>query len=153
MSNIYTQIHLQFIFAVKYRTGIIRNSWKEDLNKYITGIVQQKNHRMITINGVQDHIHILVGMRPTQSISDLLKDIKAGSSRWINDNKLVQGKFEWQEGYGAFSYSRDELEDVIYYIKNQEVHHQKVSFREEYIGLLQKFKIEYDEKYIFRDLI
>ena len=100
-----------------------------------------------------DHIHILVGMRPTQSISDLLQDIKGGSSKWINDKKLVKGKFEWQEGYGAFSYSKSQLKDVIAYIENQEEHHKKKSFRDEYLEFLKKFEIEYNEKYIFKDLI
>lgn len=153
MANTYTQIHLQFVFAVKHREGIIASSWKDELYKYITGIVQTNNHKLICINGMPDHIHILVGMRPTQSISDLLQDIKGGSSKWINDKKLVKGKFEWQEGYGAFSYSKSQLKDVIAYIENQEEHHKKKSFRDEYLDFLKKFEIEYDEKYIFKDLI
>jgi len=103
MANTYTQIHLHFVFAVKYRGAIIDKTWKENLYRYITGIVQANNHKLLAINGMPDHIHLFVGMRPTQSVSDLLQDIKGSSSKWINDNKLVKGKFEWQEGYGAFS--------------------------------------------------
>ncbi len=153
MVNTYTQIHLQFVFAVKHRDGIIHSSWKDELYKYITGIVQANKHKLICINGMSDHIHILVGMRPTQSISDLLQDIKGGSSKWINDKKFVRVKFEWQEGYGAFSYSKSQLNEVITYIENQEDHHKLKSFKEEYIDLLEKFEIAYDEKYIFKDLI
>jgi len=128
MPNTYTQIHIHFVFAVKYRAGLIQPNWKDNLYKYITGIVQANNHKMIVINGVADHIHLLVGLRPAQSISDLMQDVKGGSSKWINDNKLVQGKFEWQEGYGAFSYSKSQLPAVINYIQNQEGHHQKKNF-------------------------
>lgn len=103
MANTYTQIYLQFVFAVKHREGIISSSSKDELYKYITGIVQTNNHKLICINGMLDHIHVLIGMRPTQSISDLLQDIKGSSSKWINDKKLVKGKFEWQEGYGDFN--------------------------------------------------
>lgn len=153
MANTYTQIYLQFVFAVKHREGIISSSWKDELYKYITGIVQTNNHKLICINGMPDHIHILIGMRPTQSVSDLLQDIKGSSSKWINDKKLVKGKFEWQEGYGAFSYGKSQLKDVIAYIEKQEEHHAKKSFREEYLDFLKKFEIEYDEKYIFKELI
>ncbi|MCH5720523.1 IS200/IS605 family transposase [Niabella hibiscisoli] len=128
MPNTYTQIHIHFVFVVKYRAGLIQPNWKDNLYKYITGIVQANNHKMIIINGVADHIHLLVGLRPAQSVSDLMQDVKGGSSKWINDNKLVPGKFEWQEGYGAFSYSKSQLPTVINYIQNQAVHHQKKHF-------------------------
>jgi putative transposase len=153
MANTYTQIHLQFVFAVKYRHGLINPEWKNELYGYITGIVQKNNHKMLAINGMPDHIHIFIGMRPTQSISDLLQDIKAYSSKWINDQQLVPKKFEWQEGYGAFSYSKSHISRVITYIENQEKHHQKKKFRDEYIEFLEKFEIAYDEKYIFIDPI
>jgi putative transposase len=153
MPNTYSQVHLQFVFAVKYRACIIENSWTDELYKYITGIVQQNKHKMICINGMPDHLHILVGMRPTQSISDLLQDIKGSSSKWINDKKLVKGKFEWQEGYGVFSYSKSQIKTVALYIENQEQHHKKTTFREEYLELLKEFEVEYDEKYIFHELI
>ena len=152
MPNTYTQIHIQFVFAVKYRQGLIKKGWKDDLYKYITGIIQSQGHKLLAINGVEDHIHILIGLRPKQSISDLMQDVKGGSSKWINDNKFTLGRFEWQEGYGAFSYSSNELKSVIEYIKKQEEHHSKKSFREEYIDFLKYFNIDYDEKYIFNEL-
>jgi len=153
MANTFTQIHIHFVFAVKHRDGIINKSWRDELYKYITGIIQNNKHKLICINGMPDHIHILVGMRPTQSISDLLQDIKGGSSKWINERQFVKGKFEWQEGYGAFSYGKSQVKEVISYIDNQEEHHKKKTFKEEYIGFLEKFEIDYDEKFIFRDLI
>ena len=153
MANTYTQIHIQFVFAVKFRTATIHSSWKDELYKYITGIIQHHKHKLIAINGMADHIHILVGMRPTQSISDLMQDVKANSSKWINEKKLAQGRFEWQEGYGAFSYGKSQLKDVIAYINNQEQHHKLKTFKEEYIDFLQKFEVDYDEKFIFKDLI
>ena len=153
MANTYTQIHIHFVFAVKFRNGIIQSQWKDNLYKYITGIVQNNNHKLLAINGMSDHIHILIGIRPSQSISDLMKDVKQGSSLWINENKLTNGRFEWQEGYGAFSYSKSQVNTVIEYIKNQEIHHRKRTFREEYLEFLEKFEIEYDEKFIFKDLL
>lgn len=153
MANTYTQIHIQFVFAVKFRTATIHSSWKDELYKYITGIIQHHKHKLIAINGMADHIHILVGMRPTQSISDLMQDVKASSSKWINEKKLAQGRFEWQEGYGAFSYGKSQLKDVIAYINNQEQHHKVKTFKEEYVDFLQKFEVDYDEKFIFKDLI
>lgn len=153
MPNTYTQVHIQFVFAVKYRDSCIHTSWKDELYKYITGIIQNNKHKLITINGMSDHIHILIGLRPTQSISDLIQDIKGNSSKWINEKKFVKGKFEWQEGYGAFSYGKSQIKDVIEYIENQELHHQKKTFTEEYLNFLRKFEVEYDEKYIFKELI
>lgn len=153
MANTYTQIHIHFVFAVKYRDGIIQSSWKDELYKYITGIVQKNTHKMISINGMSDHIHILIGIRPIQSISDLMQDVKGGSSKWINEKKFTEAKFEWQEGYGAFSYSKSQVKEVTAYIENQELHHKKRTFREEYLDFLQKFEIDYDEKYIFKELI
>ncbi len=153
MPNTYTQIYLQFVFAIKYRDKVIQSSWKDKLYQYITGIIQNNGHKLIIINGMPDHLHIFIGMKPNQSVSDLLQDIKRSSSIWINENKFIKGKFEWQEGYGAFSYSKSQIKNVIAYIENQEEHHKKESFREEYIDFLQKFEIAYDEKYIFKDLI
>ena len=153
MANTYTQIHVQFVFAVKHRYGIIKKTWQDELYQYITGIVQNNNHKMLQINGTKDHIHILIGMRPTQSISDLMQDVKGGSSKWINDKKLVLGKFEWQEGFGAFSYGKSQIKDVIRYIENQEHHHKKKSFLEEYRDFLIAFEIDFDERYLFKDLI
>jgi putative transposase len=153
MANTYTQIHIHFVFAVKYRLGLINPEWKEQLYKYITEITQSNNHKLLAINGMPDHIHILIGMRPTQSISDLMKEVKQSSSLWINEKKLSSIKFEWQEGYGAFSYSKSQIDNVIKYINNQEEHHKKKSFIEEYLEMLTKFEVEYDEKYVFKDLI
>lgn len=153
MANTFTQIHIHFVFAVKYRVGLIQNSWKDELYKYITGIVQHNNHKLIIINGMPDHVHILVGLRANQSISELMKDVKQSSSKWINSNGFVRGHFEWQEGYGAFSYSKSQLKRVIQYIENQEIHHQKKTFLEEYREILEKFEIEFNEKYIFQELI
>lgn len=153
MPNTYTQIHIHFVFAVKYRDCLINHSIKDEVYKYITGIIKNNNHKLICNNGMPDHVHILIGFEPTQSISDFMRILKANSSKWINENTLTKTKFEWQSGYGAFSYSKSQLKNVISYIENQEVHHKKKTFREEYISFLKKFEIEYDEKYIFNDLI
>ncbi len=152
MANTYTQIHIHAVFAVQNRECIIKKEWKDELYKYISGIVKNNNHKLLAINGMQDHIHILVGMRPAQSLSDLMQDIKGGSSKWINDKRFVRGKFSWQEGYGAFAYNKSTLPVVISYIEKQEEHHGKKSFREEYKELLKEFEVEYDEHYIFKDI-
>lgn len=151
MPNTYTQIHIQFVFAVKFRKALIEDSYKQELYQYITGIVQHYGHKMLAINGVADHIHIFIGMRPTQSISDLMQDVKGNSSKWINEKKFLKVKFKWQEGYGAFSYSKSHVQNVINYIHNQEKHHAKQTFRDEYLTFLKKFDIEYDECYIFKE--
>ncbi|MBK9794374.1 MAG: IS200/IS605 family transposase [Sphingobacteriales bacterium] len=153
MANTYTQIHIQFVFAVKFRDAVIHSSWKDELYRYMTGIVQNNKHKLIAINGMPDHIHILIGMRPTQSISDLMQDIKGSSSKWINQKGFIKVKFEWQEGYGAFSYGKSQVKDVIAYIENQEQHHSKKTFRDEYMDFLKKFDVEYDEQYIFKEMI
>jgi REP element-mobilizing transposase RayT len=150
MANTYTQIHIQAVFAVQNRECIIRNSWKEELFKYISGIVQNNNHKLLSINGMPDHIHILFGLRPSQSIADLMKDVKGSSSKWINDKKLVPGKFSWQEGYGAFSYSKSEVPTIIQYIINQTDHHKRKTFSEEYSEMLREFGIDFDERFIFK---
>jgi putative transposase len=152
MANSYTQIHIQAVFSVQDRDSVIRKNWKDDLYKYITGIIQNNKHKLIAINGMPDHIHILFGLRPTQSLSDLMQDIKGSSSKWINEKKLVHGKFSWQEGYGAFSYSKVELPSIIRYIKHQQEHHTKKSFLEEYLGLLKEFEIEYDNRFLFKPI-
>ena len=152
MPNTYTQIHIHFVFAVKFRLGLIDNEWKEQLNKYITEIIHSNKHKLLAINGMPDHIHILIGMRPTQSISDLMKEVKQSSSLWINNHKFTKKHFEWQEGYGAFSYSKSQIDGVVKYINNQEEHHKKQSFKDEYLEILTKFEIEFDEKYIFKEL-
>ncbi len=152
MANTYTQIHLQLIFAVQNRRSLIQGSWEDRLYEYITGIVQQNTHKMIIINGMPDHLHIVIGMRPIQSLSDLMQDIKGSSSKWINDNKLSTGKFNWQEGFGAFSYSKSQLPKLIEYVKNQKAHHKKKTFIDEYKEFLKAFEVDFDEKYIFKEL-
>lgn len=152
MPNTYTQIHLQLIFAVKNRISLIQDVWKKRLNQYITGIVQNHQHKVIAINGMPDHLHLVIGMRPTQSIADLLLEIKRDSSKWINKNELVRGKFEWQDGYGAFSYAKSTLPFLIDYVQNQEIHHRKKSFLAEYTELLQEFEVEYNERYLFQEI-
>lgn len=150
MANTYTQIHIQTVFSVQNRHCIISDSWKNELYKYITGIIKNNKHKLLAINGMPDHIHILFGLRPAQSISDLLQDIKGNSSKWINEKKFTKGKFSWQEGYGAFSYRKSDISQIINYIKNQQEHHRRKSFTEEYLELLKEFNIDYDERYIFK---
>jgi putative transposase len=152
MANTYTQIHIQAVFATRFRAGIIQKEWKDELYKYITGIVRENGHRLLAINGMPDHIHILFGMRPMQSLSDLLQDIKGESSKWINDRGFIKTRFEWQNGYGAFSYSRSQVDDVIAYIQNQEVHHQRITFLQEFKDALKEFRMDYDERYLFKEL-
>ena len=132
--------------------SLVQKEWKDRLYQYITGIVQHNKHKMIIINGMPDHLHIVVGMRPAQSVADQLQDIKANSSRWINKEKLVRGKFEWQEGYGAFSYSKSALPKLIEYVKNQQAHHQNKTFLQEYREFLNAFEIDYDDQYLFREI-
>ena len=146
MANTYTQIYIHIVFAVQGRQNLIKKQWKEQLHKYITGIIKNKNQKLIVINSMQDHVHILVGLKPDVALSDLVRDIKANSSRFINEQKWVRGRFNWQEGFGAFSYSHSQLDTVIRYIQNQERHHTRKSFREEYLQMLEKFKIDYDKK-------
>jgi len=150
MANTYTQIHIQTVFAVKYRAGLIASPWKDELYRYMTGIIQHYGHKVLQINGVPDHVHILFGMRPNQALSDLMQHVKQDSSKWIDQKGFVLGKFAWQEGYGAFSYSRSDVPNVIAYIKDQEEHHRKMSFQEEYLKYLKDFEIDHDEQYIFK---
>ena len=151
MPNTYTQIHIQFVFAVKYRAALIDAKWKERLHQYITGIFQQHKHKMLQINSMPDHIHIFIGMRPHQSVSTLMQIVKSESSKWIKDEKLCNHTFAWQEGYGAFSYAKSQVDDVIRYIQNQEIHHRKETFLDEYKKFLNAFEIEWDERYIFKE--
>ena len=150
MANTYHQIHIQGIFAVKKRTGLIQREWKDELYKYITGIIQSHNHKLLAINGMPDHLHIFFGMRPTQSLSDLMQDVKGSSSKWINEKKFIKEKFEWQEEFGAFSYNKSQVSKVIEYVQNQEAHHRKTTFLDEYKMFLKKFEVDYDERYIFK---
>jgi len=152
MSNTYTQVHIHAVFAVKYRDAVIHKSWQPDLYKYITGIVQNYDHKMLCINGVVDHVHMLFGQRPKQGLSDLMREVKEHSTKWINRQGFIGTKFQWQSGYGAFSYSRSQVPQVIQYIENQEEHHRKKTFLEEYEQILQAFEVDYDERYIFKPL-
>ena len=149
MPNTYTQLFIHVIFAVKGRENSIGQIWKHELYKYICGIVNGKYQKVYSINGMPDHVHILLSIKPDISLSDLVRDIKSNSSKWINTKQYVKGKFQWQEGFGAFSCSQSQLDNVIAYINNQEIHHSKRSFKEEYIEFLNLYNIEYDEKYVF----
>ena len=149
MAGTYSQLYIQVVFAVKGRQNLIAKSWKNDLHKYITGIITNKEQKSIIVNGMADHIHIFVGLKPSMRISDLVRDIKNNSAKFINEAGFVKGKFVWQEGYGVFSYSHSEISRVYNYILNQEEHHQKKSFRDEYLELLKNFEIEHNEKYLF----
>jgi len=151
MANTYTQLYIHIVFAVKGRQNLISKIWKEELYKYITGIVTHKEQKLIAINGMPDHIHILIGLKPTQMLSDLVRDIKANSSRFINEKQWIPGKFEWQTGFGAFSCGHSQLDTVVKYIQNQEIHHNTKTFKEEYITLLKSADIDYNEQYIFTE--
>ena len=151
MANTYTQLHIQVIFAVRYRQALIDRQWQEPLHQYITGIVQQNDHKMLQINSMADHVHMLIGLRPMQSLSSLVQNVKTETSKWINDHKLCRRRFGWQEGYGAFSYAKSQLPKVISYIQNQQTHHKKWSFQQEYRRLLEAFEVEFDERYIFKE--
>jgi putative transposase len=149
MANTFTQIYIHLVFSVKGRQNLIHQKWKEELYKYICGIVSGKEQKVYAIGGISDHIHILVSIKPNITISDLVRDIKTNSSKWINEKQYVNGKFQWQEGFGAFSHTHSKLDVVIAYINNQEEHHKQKTFKDEYIGFLKKFNISYDEKYLF----
>ena len=149
MANTFSQIYIHTVFAVNGRLSLIRPEFKEELYKYITGIVQNDGHKLIAINGMLDHVHILIGLKPVMALSDLVRDIKANSSNFINEKKWVRGKFSWQEGYGAFSYGHSQLDMIVSYIRNQERHHGRRSFKDEHLTLLRKFDIAFDDKYVF----
>jgi len=149
MANTYTQLYIHLVFAVKGRQSLIPRDHKSELQKYITGIIKNKRHKLLAIENEPDHMHILVGLRPDESVSDLVKEIKGSSSHWLNEQPWMRHHFNWQEGFGAFSYSQSQVKDVIAYIRNQEEHHKKVTFREEYIAMLKAFGIEFDARYVF----
>jgi len=149
MAGTFSQIYIHIIFAVKGRENLISVSWRDELHKYISGIIRNKEQKPIIVGGMADHIHVLVGLRPAMSISDLVRDIKNNSSKFINDRKLVNGRFSWQEGYGVFSYSHSDVDKVYNYILNQESHHHRNTFKEEFSDLLRAYEINYDEKYLF----
>jgi len=149
MAGTFTQIYIQVIFSVQGRENLIRKDWKDELHKYISGIITGKGQKSIIVNGMPDHIHAFIGLKPSMAISDLVRDMKNNSSNFINKRKFVKGKFSWQEGFGGFSYAQSQIETVYNYILNQEKHHKKKTFREEYLEFLKKFEIEYNEQYLF----
>jgi len=149
MANTYTQLYTHLIFAVKSRECFIQNDWNKELQKYISGISEKINCKMLAINNMPDHLHMFVSRHPTVAESVLAQKIKNNSSRWINQKKLSRNIFSWQSGYGAFTYSRSQINDVCKYIVNQQIHHKKNTFREEYIGFLKKFEIDFNENYVF----
>ena len=149
MAGTFSQIYIQYVFAVKNRQNLLSQSWRAEVFKYIAGIIKGKNQKPIIVNGVADHVHVFVGLKPSMSIADLVRDIKNNSSNYINAQKWVRGKFSWQEGYGAFSYSHSQINDVYQYIANQEEHHRKKTFKEEYLEFLRRFEIDYNDQYLF----
>ena len=149
MANTYTQIYIHVVFAVRERESLIKAEWREGLFKYIAGILRNQGIKLIAIGGVEDHIHILFAMSPTIALSDLVRDVKASSSKYVNESKFVRGKFYWQEGFGAFSHSRSQIDDVAKYVLNQERHHSARSFKDEYVALLNRFEVDYDARYLF----
>ena len=153
MANTYTQIYVQIVFAVEGRQNLIAHERKQELQKYMTGIISRQGQKLLAINCMPDHVHLLIGLEPTIALSELVGDIKTGSTNHINEQKWFPGRFCWQTGFGAFSYSRSQLDDVIRYIQNQEQHHAKKSFRDEYLEFLQKFNVPYDERYVFKTAV
>ena len=149
MANTYTQIYIQVVFAAKHRHALISSAWKERLHKYITGIIQNKGHKLIAINSMPDHMHIFIGQRPDAALSELIRDVKKDSTNFINREIKPRGRFAWQEGFGAFSYSHSQIDTVVKYIFNQEEHHHQRTFREEYEMMLKEFALEYDNRYVF----
>lgn len=152
MANTYTQLYVHYVFAVQNRLCLINNKWQDNLYRYMSGIIDQQGHKLYVINGMNDHIHLLISMTPKQAPSDLIYHLKRSSSLWINQNRLSVGKFSWQEGFGAFSLGKSQLQEKIKYIEEQQQHHLKTSFREEYLQFLKENDIEFDERYIFKPI-
>ncbi len=153
MANTYHQIYLQTVFAAKYRKAVLDKTWRSKLFGVIGNLINETKCKTIIVNGVEDHVHCLLGLKPVVSVSELMKTVKAKSSKYINDHKLTPERFEWQDGYGVFSYSQSAVDNVYKYILNQEAQHKKQTFRNEYLEFLKKFKVEYDEQYVFQELI
>jgi putative transposase len=151
MGNTYTQLHVHAVFAVENRISLIASDWESRLYEYISGVIRNCNHKALIVNGMPDHVHAVFGLRPDQSVSDLMKIVKAGSSKWVNENGLVKGKFNWQKGFGAFSYSKSQLPRLIDYVQNQKAHHAKKSFQMEYVNMLVKAGIDYNSDYLLHD--
>ena len=149
MANTYSQLYIQIVFAVKHRKALIEPLWEEQLYQYITGIVQNKGQKMIAINGMPNHIHLFIGIKPDATISDLVREIKKSSTAYINENHAKNNKFQWQEGFGAFSYGHSQIDIVAKYVMNQKQHHKSKSFKEEYLEILKKFEVDYNVNYLF----
>lgn len=149
MPNTYTQLYIQIVFAVQGRVSLIRSNWEDELYKYITGIVQNRKHKMLAINGMPDHIHIFIGLNPDDSISNLVREVKKASNAFIKEREYSKYPFKWQSGFGAFSYNRSDINTVVNYVMNQKEHHRKKTFREEYLELLKEFEIEFKDEYLF----
>ncbi|HVS92498.1 MAG TPA: IS200/IS605 family transposase [Mucilaginibacter sp.] len=150
MPNTYTQLYIHIVFAVKYRAALLNSGWDERVRLYIAATVQNNGHKMLAINNMPDHLHLFIGLNPAQSISELMRLVKGDSSEFINKERLTPSKFQWQEGYGAFSYSKSQIDNVVKYILNQQEHHKKATFLDEYRQLLTKFDVDFDERYIFK---
>jgi REP element-mobilizing transposase RayT len=149
MAGTYSQIYIQVVFAVQGRQNLLAREWRDEVFKYMAGIIKNKGQKPIIVNGVEDHVHVFVGLKPSMALSDLVRDVKNNSTNFINEHAWIKGKFNWQEGYGAFSYSHSQIENVYNYILNQEAHHRKQTFQEEYMDYLEKFQIKHDVKYVF----
>jgi len=149
MAGTFSQIYIQVVFAVNGRHNLLLKPWREEVFKYMSGIIKGKNQKPIIVNGVSNHVHLFIGLKPSMALSDLVRDVKNNTSNFINSKKYIRGKFSWQEGFGSFSYSQSHIENVYQYILKQEEHHCKKTFREEYLEFLKHFEIEYDEKYLF----
>ena len=149
MANTYTQLYTHLVFAVKYRKALIRPSFREETERYMTGLLQQKGHKLLAIYLMPDHAHILIGQNPALSLSETVNVLKTETTNFIKDKRFTPFKFQWQNGFGAFSHSRKELDNVVKYILNQPEHHRKMTFREEYMSLLRRFEIDFEEKYLF----
>ncbi|MGE5481106.1 MAG: IS200/IS605 family transposase [Chloroflexota bacterium] len=152
MANTYTQIFIHVVFSVQDRERIIPQSISERINKYISGIIHKRGSKVYSINAMPDHVHILLSLNPDDSLSELIKEVKRCATVFIKDNKLMPFSFQWQKGYGAFSCSKSSISAVCKYIKNQELHHKRKTFREEYVELLEKYEVEYDKAYIFQEV-
>ncbi len=149
MAGTFSQIYIQAVFAVKGRSNLLNKAWRHEVFKYMTGIIDNKHQKSIIVNGVADHVHIFVGLKPSMAVSDLIRDVKNNTTNFINDKKWLPGKFSWKEGYGAFSYSHSQVKDVYQYILNQEEHHKKQTFRDEYLSFLNEFEIPFEERFLF----
>ncbi len=153
MANTYHQIYIQAVFAVKYREAIINETWQPNLFSVIGNLINETGCKTLLVNGVTDHVHCFFSLKPTITIAEVMKNAKAKSSKWVNENGLTTSRFEWQEGYGVFSYSRSQVADVCRYIENQAEHHRRTTFRKEYLNFLTKFEVPHDERYVFAELL